>query len=40
MRTMDFTQNLLGMQAELRRFALKLTADKEEADDLLQEQIR
>ena len=37
MRTMDFTQNLLGMQAELRRFALKLTADKEEADDLLQE---
>jgi RNA polymerase sigma-70 factor (ECF subfamily) len=34
---MDFTQNLLGMQAELRRFALKLTADKEEADDLLQE---
>jgi RNA polymerase sigma-70 factor (ECF subfamily) len=25
------------MQAELRRFALKLTADKEEADDLLQE---
>ena len=37
MRTMDFTQNLLGMQTELRRFALKLTADKEEADDLLQE---
>ena len=37
MRTMDFTQNLLGMQAELRRFALKLTADKEAADDLLQE---
>ena len=37
MRTMDFTQNLLGIQAELRRFALKLTADKEEADDLLQE---
>ena len=37
MRTMDFTQNLLGMHAELRRFALKLTADKEEADDLLQE---
>jgi RNA polymerase sigma-70 factor (ECF subfamily) len=37
MKTMDFTQNLVGMQAELRRFALKLTADKEEADDLLQE---
>ncbi|MBO5250385.1 MAG: RNA polymerase sigma factor [Bacteroidaceae bacterium] len=37
MRTADFTQNLLGMQSELHRFALKLTADKEEADDLLQE---
>ena len=37
MRTADFTQNLLGMQTELHRFALKLTADREEADDLLQE---
>lgn len=37
MRTVDFTQNLLGMQSELHRFALKLTADREEADDLLQE---
>ena len=37
MRTADFTQNLLGMQKELHRFALKLTADREEADDLLQE---
>ena len=37
MRTADFTQNLLGMQTELHRFALKLTADQEEADDLLQE---
>lgn len=37
MRTVDFTQNLLGMQSELYRFAMKLTADKEEADDLLQE---
>jgi RNA polymerase sigma-70 factor (ECF subfamily) len=37
MRTADFTQNLLGMQTELHRFAMKLTADKEEADDLLQE---
>ncbi len=37
MRTANFTQNLLGMQPELHRFALKLTADKEEADDLLQE---
>jgi RNA polymerase sigma-70 factor (ECF subfamily) len=37
MGTSNFTQNLLGMQAELRRFALKLTADSEEANDLLQE---
>ena len=37
MRTVDFTQNLLGMQSELHRFVMKLTADKEEADDLLQE---
>ena len=35
--TSSFTQNLLGMQSELRRFALKLTADIEEANDLLQE---
>ena len=31
MRTSNFTQNLLGMQSELHRFALKLTADNEEA---------
>ena len=37
MGTSTFTQNLLGMQAELHRFALKLTADSEEANDLLQE---
>ena len=37
MGTSNFTQNLLGMQTELHRFALKLTADNEEADDLLQE---
>ena len=37
MRTANFAQNLLGMQAELHRFALKLTADNEEANDLLQE---
>ncbi|MDO4757148.1 MAG: RNA polymerase sigma factor [Parabacteroides sp.] len=37
MRTTNFTQNLLGMQSELHRFALKLTADTEEANDLLQE---
>ena len=35
--TSTFAQNLLGMQSELRRFALKLTADTEDADDLLQE---
>ena len=35
--TSNFAQNLLGMQSELRRFALKLTADSEEANDLLQE---
>ena len=35
--TSSFAQNLLGMQSELRRFALKLTADSEEANDLLQE---
>ena len=37
MGTSTFTQNLLGMQTELHRFALKLTADSEEANDLLQE---
>ena len=35
--TSNFAQNLLGMQSELHRFALKLTADTEEANDLLQE---
>ncbi|MBQ8442650.1 MAG: RNA polymerase sigma factor [Bacteroides sp.] len=37
MTTSNFAQNLLGMQSELHRFALKLTADTEEANDLLQE---
>ena len=37
MGTTNFTQNLLGMQPELRRFAMKLTADYEDANDLLQE---
>lgn len=37
MGTSTFTQNLLGMQTELHRFALKLTANHEEANDLLQE---
>ena len=35
--TSAFTKNLLGMQSELRRVALKLTADTDEANDLLQE---
>ena len=35
--TSTFAQNLLGMQSELRRFALKVTADPEDANDLLQE---
>ncbi|EJW94490.1 RNA polymerase, sigma-24 subunit, ECF subfamily [gut metagenome] len=37
MKTVDFTQHLLGLQPELFRFAFKLTADREEANDLLQE---
>ena len=37
MKTVDFTQHLLNVQSELFRFAFKLTADREEADDLLQE---
>ena len=35
--TSNFAQNLLTMQSELHRFALKLTADAEDANDLLQE---
>ncbi len=37
MGSATFTQNLLSMQSELHRFAMKLTADQEEANDLLQE---
>ena len=37
MKTATFAQNLLSMQTELRRFAYKLTADHDDADDLLQE---
>ena len=37
MGSVTFTQNLLSMQSELHRFAMKLTADQEEANDLLQE---
>lgn len=37
MKTVDFTQHLLSIRGELFRFAFKLTADREEANDLLQE---
>ena len=33
MKTVDFTQHLLSIQTELFRFAFKLTADREEAND-------
>lgn len=35
--TAKFRRDLLEVQSELQRFAYKLTADKEEANDLLQE---
>ena len=37
MRTANFAQDLLSVQTELLNFAYKLTADREEANDLLQE---
>lgn len=37
MNSMTFTKELVGVQDELLRFAYKLTADCEEANDLLQE---
>lgn len=37
MRTATFTQNLLSVQTELLNFAYKLTSDREDANDLLQE---
>ena len=37
MKTVDFTQHLLSIQTELFRFAFKLTADREEANDLRQD---
>lgn len=36
MRTANFAQDLLSVQTELLNFAYKLTADREEANDLLQ----
>lgn len=35
MNSVSFKKNLLGVQEELLRFAYKLTADREEANDLL-----
>ncbi len=37
MKSFNFTNDLLNIQSELLRFAYKLTADREEANDLLQE---
>lgn len=37
MKNLSFKKDLLGIQDELLRFAYKLTADREEANDLLQE---
>ena len=37
MKTVTFAQNLLNVQSELLNFAYKLTADYEDANDLLQE---
>ena len=37
MRTANFAQDLLSVQTEFLNFAYKLTADREEANDLLQE---
>ena len=35
MNNRTFTQDLLGVQNDLLRFAYKLTSDREEANDLL-----
>lgn len=37
MNSVTFSKELVGVQDELLRFAYKLTADREEANDLLQE---
>ena len=37
MKSLSFKKDLIGMQDELLRFAYKLTASREEANDLLQE---
>ena len=35
MKSLSFRKDLIGVQEELLRFAYKLTADREEANDLL-----
>ena len=37
MKSLSFKKDLIGVQDELLRFAYKLTTDREEANDLLQE---
>ena len=37
MKSISFRKDLIGVQDELLRFAYKLTTDREEANDLLQE---
>ena len=37
MKTTDFNNELIGMQSKLEKFALSLTANRDEAMDLLQE---
>ena len=37
MEKADFTQGILAMEQDLRRFAYKLTADRESANDLVQD---
>ena len=37
MKSLSFRKDLIGVQEELLRFAYKLTANREEANDLLQE---
>ena len=37
MNSMTFKKDLIGVQNDLLRFAYKLTSDREEANDLLQE---
>ena len=37
MEKVDFTQGILAIQPDLHRFAYKLTADRESANDLVQD---